>query len=176
MKIHDTFYIFLLRSASIDSLIDQIQSSSFSIIVDEEQKYEVNDILNSRYHYNKLQYRVAWTKHFSNDTWYSAKNFDHAKEIIVDYYVRYSAKSKLKQRRNDVTTNIIIWINEISTLIQEKLVKTRQFLNQTMKMMIDILIKMYKKYQAKNTEKNLLSQKKISLIEWNVFINTFNRS
>ncbi len=53
-KIHDTFHIFLLRSASIDFLIEQIQSSSSSIIVNEKEKYEVNDIVNNRYHYNKL--------------------------------------------------------------------------------------------------------------------------
>ncbi len=59
MKIHDTFHTFLLRSASIDSLTEQIQSSSSAIIVDEKEKYEVNDIVNNRYHYNKLQYRVS---------------------------------------------------------------------------------------------------------------------
>jgi hypothetical protein len=76
MKIHDTFHIFLLRSASTDLLIEQIQSSSSSIIVNEEKKYEVNDILNNRYHYNKLQYRVLvemmWiesTSHHSNSGW-----------------------------------------------------------------------------------------------------------
>ncbi len=59
MKIHNTFHIFLLRSASIDSLIEQIQSSSSSIIVDEKEEYKINDILNSRYHYNKLQYQIS---------------------------------------------------------------------------------------------------------------------
>jgi hypothetical protein len=51
MKIHDTFHIALLRFAATDSLIDQIQSSSSSIIVNDEEEYEMNDILNSRYHY-----------------------------------------------------------------------------------------------------------------------------
>jgi hypothetical protein len=59
MKIHNTFHIFLLRSASIDLLIEQIQSSSFLVIVNEEEKYEINNILNNRYHYNKLQYQVS---------------------------------------------------------------------------------------------------------------------
>jgi hypothetical protein len=61
MKIHDTFHIFLLRKTAIDSLIEQIQSSSSSIMIDEdeEEKYEINDILDSRYHYDKLQYRVV---------------------------------------------------------------------------------------------------------------------
>jgi hypothetical protein len=60
MKIHDTFHISLLRFAATDLLTEQIQSSSFSIIVEDEKKeYEINDILNSRYHYEKLQYKVA---------------------------------------------------------------------------------------------------------------------
>jgi hypothetical protein len=60
MKIHDTFHISLLRFAATDSLTEQIQSSPSSIIVeDEEKEYEMNDILDSRYHYEKLQYRVA---------------------------------------------------------------------------------------------------------------------
>jgi hypothetical protein len=66
MKIHDTFHISLLRSASNDSLIEQIQSSSLSIVIEEEEEYEIDDILDSRYHYEKLQYKVAWTGHFSD--------------------------------------------------------------------------------------------------------------
>jgi ribosomal protein L11 len=59
MKIHDTFYISLLKSTSNNSFIEQIQSSSSLIIVENEKKeYKINDILNSRYHYNKLQYKV----------------------------------------------------------------------------------------------------------------------
>jgi hypothetical protein len=69
MKIHDTFHISLLRSTSNDFLIEQIQSSSSSIVIEnEEEKYEINDILNSRYHYDKLQYEVVWIDHFSNRT------------------------------------------------------------------------------------------------------------
>jgi hypothetical protein len=60
MKIHDTFHISLLRSAATDSLTEQIQSPPPSIIIeDEEKEYKINDILDSRYHYEKLQYRVA---------------------------------------------------------------------------------------------------------------------
>jgi hypothetical protein len=38
MKIHDTFHIFLLRFVTTDSLIDQMQSSSSSIIVKDENE------------------------------------------------------------------------------------------------------------------------------------------
>ncbi len=59
MKIHDTFHTTLLRSTVTNSFTEQIQSSSSSIVVNEEEEYEVDDILNSEYHYDKLQYRVV---------------------------------------------------------------------------------------------------------------------
>jgi hypothetical protein len=164
MKIHDTFHIFLLRFASIDSLIEQIQSSSSSIIVDEEEKYEINDILNNRYHYNKLQYRISWIEHSSNDAWYSTENFDHAKKIMKNYHARYSTKSESALRRNEAhTTNVIIWINQTSTLIEKKLVETRRFLNQTKEMIKDILIKMNEKYQE---QRKKLTFSKKNLFDW----------
>jgi hypothetical protein len=58
MKIHDTFHTSLLRLAATNSLTEQIQSPPPSIVVDEEEEYEVDDILDSRYHYDKLQYRI----------------------------------------------------------------------------------------------------------------------
>ncbi len=126
-----------------------------------------------QYHYNKLQYQVSWTKHSSNNVWYSTENFDHAKNIVVDYHTRYSDKLEFASRLIH-TANVIIWINEISTLIEKKLAKTRRFLNQTKKMMKDILIKINDKY--KNTEKNFLSRKEISLIERIALVNTFDRN
>ena len=48
MKIHNNFHVFLLRKDSSDSLFEQIQPSPPSVIIDNEDKYEVNDILNSK--------------------------------------------------------------------------------------------------------------------------------
>jgi hypothetical protein len=99
MKIHNIFHTFLLRKTAIDSLIDQIQFSSLSIVVNDEKKYEIDDVLDSRYHYEKLQYRVVWIDHFSDRAWYSAKNFqNHSKKILNDYHRRYSTKSESKMR------------------------------------------------------------------------------
>jgi hypothetical protein len=92
MKMNDTFHTFLLRSAATNSFIEQIQQWSLSIVVNEEEKYEINDILDSRYHYNKLQYRIVWIDHFSDRAWYSTKNFEHSKNILADFHQRYSQK------------------------------------------------------------------------------------
>jgi hypothetical protein len=98
MKIHDTFHISLLRLAATNLLTEQIQSSSFSIIVNDEEEYEMNDILNSRYHYDKLQYKISWIDHLSNKAWYSTENFEHSKNILKNYHQRYSEKFESKLR------------------------------------------------------------------------------
>jgi hypothetical protein len=54
MKIYDTLHTSHLRLVAIDSLIDQIQSSSSLVVIEEKKEFEINDILNSRYHYEKL--------------------------------------------------------------------------------------------------------------------------
>jgi hypothetical protein len=59
MKIHNIFHTSLLWLIVTNSLIDWIQSSSSSIVVNDEEEYEVNDVLNSRYHYDKLQYKIV---------------------------------------------------------------------------------------------------------------------
>jgi hypothetical protein len=99
MKIHDTFHIFLLRYAATNFLTEQVQSSSLSIIVNEEAEYKVDDILNSRYHYEKLQYKVTWIDYSSNRAWYSTENFqNHSKEILNDYHKRYFEKAESNLR------------------------------------------------------------------------------
>ncbi len=128
MKIHDTFHIFLLRSVATDSLIDQMQSLSSSIIVkDEDEEYEMNDILDSRYHYEKLQYKVVWIDHFSDRVWYSTENFqNHSKEILNDYHQRYSEKFESNLRLIVIIEAMISqWIKidykEAKRLIQDVL-------------------------------------------------------
>jgi hypothetical protein len=89
IKIHDIFHISLLRKTAIDFFIEQIQSSSSSIVIDEneEEKYEINDILDNRYHYDKLQYRVVWIDHSSDRAWYFAENFQkYSRKILIDYH------------------------------------------------------------------------------------------
>jgi hypothetical protein len=63
-----------------------------------EKKNEMNDILDSRYHYDKLQYKIVWTDHFSDRAWYSTKNFEHFKNILKNYHQRYLEKFESELR------------------------------------------------------------------------------
>jgi hypothetical protein len=155
MKINNIFHISLLRKTAIDSLIDQIQSSSSSIVIneDEKKKYEVNDILDNRYHYEKLQYKIAWTDHLSDRAWYSAENFqNHSKEILNDYHQRYSEKL-------DSALRLIVIIETMfSQWIRDEHKETKELIQNVLN-----------KMKAKMKENDRMRSKESSLI------NTFDR-
>jgi len=58
MRIHDVFHSELLRSAVNDSLPGQKNESSKSIVINDEDEWEIDDILNFRRYRRRLQYRV----------------------------------------------------------------------------------------------------------------------
>ena len=94
IKIFDTFHFSLLRKASMNSLSEQINELSSSIIINDEKKWEMNDILNARKHYRRIQFLIKWKDHDENRTWYNSKEFQNAKKIVKNFYERYSDKSK----------------------------------------------------------------------------------
>jgi hypothetical protein len=115
MNLHSIFHISLLRKNLENSLSKQIISSSSSVMIDDEQKFDVENIIDFRLinrTFNKrLQYKVRWIKHSSDRKWYSAKNFDHAIKIVVDYHDRYSNKSNLHSIIVSLIINQIMKIN-----------------------------------------------------------------
>jgi len=58
MRIHDVFHSELLRSAVDDSLSGQKNEPSGPIVINDEDEWEIDDILNSRRYRRRLQYRV----------------------------------------------------------------------------------------------------------------------
>ncbi len=63
MNIHSIFHIFLLQKDSNDSHSDQIISSSSSMIINEEEKYDVENIVDfkliKRENNKRLQYKIS---------------------------------------------------------------------------------------------------------------------
>ncbi len=58
MRVHDVFHSDLLRSAVDDLLPDQKNEFSGSIVVNDEDEWKIDDILNFRRYRRRLQYRV----------------------------------------------------------------------------------------------------------------------
>ncbi len=95
MRIHDVFHSELLCSVVDDSLSDQKIESLRSIVINDKDEWEIDDILNFRRYRRRLQYRVKW-KNYDNDlNWYNADDdeFMNAQEMIDDFHIKYSRKA-----------------------------------------------------------------------------------
>ncbi len=95
MHIHDVFYSELLRSVVNDFLPDQKNESLRSIMINDENEWKINDILNFQWYWRLLQYQIKW-KSYNNDlNWYNADDdeFMNAQEMIDDFYIKYSRKA-----------------------------------------------------------------------------------
>ena len=88
MRIHDVFHCWFLRKNLRDSFENQINEFFDFVIVNENFEWKMNDILKSRYHYNRLQYRVNWSNWSHDRTWYYADNekFDNVRDVVDDYH------------------------------------------------------------------------------------------
>ncbi len=95
MHVHDVFHSDLLRSVVDDSLSDQKNESSRSIVVKDEDEWEINDILNSWRYRRWLQYRVKWKSYDNDLNWYNADDdkFMNTQEMIDDFHIKYSTKA-----------------------------------------------------------------------------------
>jgi hypothetical protein len=153
MKIHNIFHTFLLRKVAIDSFTDQTQFSSLSIVMNEEEKYEMNDILDNRYHYDNLQYKIVWIDHSSNRVWYSAENFEHARDILTDYHQRYSEKFESNIR------HVVIIEAMLSQWIRNEHKKVKQLIQ-------DVLNERKEKMKENDRKRSC---------QFKIFIKTFDR-
>ncbi len=95
MCIHDVFHSELFRFVVNDSLSDQKNKFSKSIVINDEDEWKINDILNSRWYRRWLQYQVKWKNYDNNLNWYNADNdeFMNTQEMIDDFHIKYSRKA-----------------------------------------------------------------------------------
>jgi len=80
MTIHNTFHISLLEPYHANQFPAQITEPPAPIQIEGEDEYELDEIIDSRHHYNKPQYRAKW-KDYSPEhdkVWYPAKNLNNA--------------------------------------------------------------------------------------------------
>ena len=96
MTIHNTFHISLLEHCEDNNFPSQIQSPPPPIEIDGEPEYELEDIIDSRLHRDKLQHRAKWTGYSAehDKTWYPAENFDNASIAIEPFQSQYLRKSR----------------------------------------------------------------------------------
>ena len=66
---HNVFHTKLLRKAAEDRLSGQIEKPSLPIIIRNEEEWEVDEILDARKHYSRVQFKVKWTDRDEDLNW-----------------------------------------------------------------------------------------------------------
>ncbi|KAG1121331.1 hypothetical protein G6F42_012533 [Rhizopus arrhizus] len=97
MKIHPTFHISRLTPRTIKGLED-IENRELPppppIVVNSNEEYEVDQILDSRMYRGKLQYKVKWKGYEdpSEDTWEDQENLENAQLATKQFHQDYPHK------------------------------------------------------------------------------------
>lgn len=69
-----------------------------SIQGDEEEEYEVEQILEARILWKKLKYRVKWAGYDYDPKWYNAANFKNSPQKLYNFHKENPAKPGPSQR------------------------------------------------------------------------------
>jgi hypothetical protein len=89
------FHISLLEPSQLTSttIPAHIQPPPLPIILDDEEEWEVEEIVDSRRHRGKIQYRVKWTGfHDPDTTWYPTENVRNSPDAVTQFHRRYPNK------------------------------------------------------------------------------------
>ncbi len=90
IKVHPVFAPEKLRLAhKTRPLTGQIPDPIPPETVNDEQEWEVDEIVAVRLYYRKLQYRARWVGHEPDDTWYLAADFKNAPEKLMAFHRKY---------------------------------------------------------------------------------------
>ncbi len=76
-------------------LSEQHFKSSKSLIIENDNHWKIDDILNSRRYRDQIQYKIKWTELDWNNEWYyvDKEEFKNSKEVLVEFHKLYSDKS-----------------------------------------------------------------------------------
>ncbi len=96
MHVHDVFHSDLLRLVVDDLLPNQKNELFESIVINDEDEWKIDDILNFRRYRRWLQYRVKWNDYDNDLNWYNADDdeFMNTQKIVDDFHIWYSNKSR----------------------------------------------------------------------------------
>jgi len=88
----------LLQSYSEDSLSEQHAESLRFIIIDDDddEHWEIDDILNFKHYRDRIQYKVKWKDLDKDNEWYyvDKDEFDDFEKVLNEFHMLYSRKSR----------------------------------------------------------------------------------
>ncbi len=89
MHVHNVFHSDLLCSVVNDFLSDQKNELSNSIVINNKDEWEIDNILNFHWYQRRLQYKVKWNDYDNDFNWYNADDneFINTQKIIDDFHI-----------------------------------------------------------------------------------------
>ncbi len=89
MHVHNMFHSDLLHLVVDDFLPDQKNERFESIVINDEDEWKIDDILNFRRYRRRLQYRIKWNDYDNDLNWYNANDdeFINAQKIVDDFHI-----------------------------------------------------------------------------------------
>ena len=103
MHIHSIFHSWLLRKDFKNSLERQQNDFSKFVIASEQFEWKLNDVVQFRYHYHRLQYRCNWSSwDFHDRIWYYVDDDEFQNvQSIVNVFHETNSKTAKSALRND---------------------------------------------------------------------------
>jgi len=99
MKIHPVFHISLLEPYKLSTIPGRTREPPPPIVINDENEWEVEEILDSKLRYGKLWYKIRWTGHsVSKDSWQPASDAENAPDLVKQFHIRYPSKPSQNRR------------------------------------------------------------------------------
>ncbi len=94
--LHSMFSLKLLQSYSEDFLSEQHSESLRSITIEDDEHWEIDDILNFRRYQDRIQYKVKWMNLDRNNEWYyvDKEKFNDSEKVLNEFHKLHSNKSR----------------------------------------------------------------------------------
>ncbi len=95
MKIHPVFHVSLLEPNHVSTIPRRTHKPPPLIVVEGEQEYKVEEILNLKISHHQLQYLIHWQGYdIIKHMWELIENLSNAMEKVKDFHMRYLNKPK----------------------------------------------------------------------------------
>jgi len=100
MKIHPVFHVSLLEPFHANDIPGRVQDPPPPVIIDGQEEFEVEAVLDSRVRYRKVQYLVHWKDWpISSRTWEPPEHLANAQDLIEVFHRAYPRKPRPRSPR-----------------------------------------------------------------------------